>query len=90
MSADRTPPGRKPGKPEGFADLAALSEDERIDVIGRTVVELGKTVAVCVDSHPGKAARYIRKLRERFPMVVVLGQSDGPLPGVVTIRVGPQ
>lgn len=76
--------------PEGYADLADLSEDERITIIGRTVVEMGKTVAVCVDAQPAKVARYIRKIRDRFPTVVVLSQSNGPVAGIVTIKLGPQ
>ncbi|MGN6206034.1 hypothetical protein [Humibacter sp.] len=77
-------------KPEGYADLGDLSEDERITIIGRTVVERGKTVAVCVDDQPAKVARYIRKIRDRFPTIVVLSQSKGPARGIVTIKLGPQ
>lgn len=77
-------------KPEALVDLHSLSEDERIGVIGHTVTEHGKTVAVCVDDNAAKVARYIRKLRERFPGIVVLSQEKGPTRGVVTIRVGPQ
>lgn len=77
-------------KPSGFADLHELSEDQRIEVIGRTVVEMGKTVGVVVDDEPGKAERYIRKLRERFPGAVVLSQEKGPVAGAVTLKIGPQ
>lgn len=77
-------------KPEGFADLHLLAEDDRITVIGRYVTEHGKTVGVCVDDVPGKPERYARKLRERFPGIVILDTTKGPTAGVVTIRVGPQ
>lgn len=77
-------------KPEAVVDLHRLSEDERIDAIGHVVTEHGKTVGVCVDDQPEKVARYIRKLKARFPGVAVLSQNKGPVPGVVTIRVGPQ
>ena len=77
-------------KPEGYADLADLPEDERIEIIGRMVVERGKTVAVCVDDQPAKVARYLAKLRARFPAIVVLSQDKGPVKGVVTLRLGPQ
>ena len=77
-------------KPEGYADLGDLSEDERITIIGRTVVERGMTVAVCVDDQPANVARYIRKIRDRFPTVVVIEQFKGPAKGIVTIKLGPQ
>lgn len=77
-------------KPEGFADLANLSEDDRIRVIGETVTQTGKTVGVCVDATPGKADRYKRKLAKRFPDVVILDTTVGPVKGVITIRVGPR
>lgn len=77
-------------RPEAFLDTHKLSEDQRIDVIGHAVTEHGKTVAVCVDDVVGKPERYIKKLKERFPGVVVLERVKGPVAGVVTIRVGPQ
>lgn len=51
------------GPPQGFQDLANLSEDERIKVIAHYVVAHGLTVAVCVDDEPGKPERYAKKLR---------------------------
>lgn len=77
-------------RPKGYADLHTLSEDERIGVIGRSVMEQGMTVGVCVDDIAGKAERYARKLRERFPGIVILETTKGPTKGVVTIRVGPR
>jgi hypothetical protein len=77
-------------KPEAFLDLHRLSEDQRIDMIGHTVTEHGKTVAVCVDDITGKPERYIAKVQKLFPGVAVLGQFKGPTPGVVTIKFGPQ
>lgn len=83
-------------KPIGFADLADMPEDERIAIIGRTVVDQQKTVGVCVDatltkgSSETKADRYKRKLTERFPGLVILSTEAGPVKGVVTIRVGPK
>lgn len=75
-------------RPEGFADLADLPEDKRIEIIGHTVTVHGKTVAVCVDDVASKVARYVRKL-SAIPGVVVLDQTKGPVKGSVTIRVGP-
>jgi hypothetical protein len=77
-------------KPEGYADLHQLSEDDRIATIGHYVTEHGKAVAVCVDDVQAKVDRYVRKLRERFPGLVILDITKGPTAGVRTIRVGPQ
>jgi hypothetical protein len=77
-------------KPEGYSDLHKLSEDERIEVIGHTVTVHGKTVAVCVDDVQAKVDRYVQKLQARFPGVVILDITKGPVAGVRTIRVGPQ
>lgn len=77
-------------KPEGFADLADLPEDERIAMIGHYVTAHGKTVAVCVDDVQAKVDRYVRKLREGFPGLVILDITKGPVAGARTIRVGPQ
>lgn len=58
-----------------FSDLAALNEDTRIMVIGRAAQT--KKVSFFVESDAcggdcvGKADRYVRKLRERFPALVV-------------------
>jgi hypothetical protein len=60
-------------RPEGFADLADLPEDERIGIIGHYIVEHGKTVAVCVDDWAGKAERYIEKINEAVPWRRVAG-----------------
>lgn len=74
-------------KQAAYLDLHAFEEDQRIDMIGRSVMNLQATVAVCVDDEPGKAERYERKLKERFPGIRVLDVSNGPVPGVVTMRV---
>lgn len=73
--------------PKAFADLADLPEDERIKVIAHHVLAHGLTVAVCVDDEPGKPARYAQKLRALG--VAVLSQDKGPIPNVVTLKVGP-
>lgn len=61
---------------KGFVDLAGpdgLPEDERITIIGRTVMLQGQVVAVTVDTEPGdsKAHWYRKKLLERFPGIVL-------------------
>lgn len=75
--------------PEALVDLHKLTEDQRIDHIGHVVTAHGKTVAICVDATPGKAERYVRKLKRKFPGVTLIDTTDGPTKGVVTIRVGP-
>lgn len=77
-------------KPTGYADLHSFDEDQRIGIIGNHVLKTGATVAVLVDDVPGKAERYIRKMRERFPTIVMLEQFAGPTQGVWTIKFGPQ
>lgn len=72
-----------------FVDLHKLSEDDRVRVIGETVIGSGKTAAVPTDSDPGKAERYAQKLRERYLGIIVEGPFDGPVAGVRTIRVSP-
>jgi hypothetical protein len=76
-----------PKRPEGYADLADLPEDERIRIIIATVAN-GKTVAVCVDDHAAKIERYKRKLAASGG--VILSTTKGPVKGAVTITVGPQ
>jgi hypothetical protein len=77
-------------KPEGFADLGDFQEDDRIQIIGQYVLNHGKTVGVCIDDSPGKAERYIRKMKKEFPTVIFLDQTKGPVANVVTLRFGPQ
>lgn len=73
-----------------YMDLADLEEDQRIDQIGHIVTAHQKTAAVIVDSDPGKADRYIRKLLERFPGIEVLEKVPGPVSNTITVKVGPK
>ena len=73
-----------------FADIADFGEDYRIKIIGETVMNQKKIVAFVTDSKPpSKVKRYITKLKERFPGIVIIDQFDGPTPGCVSVRVGP-
>ena len=76
-------------KCEGFADIADHDEDTRINIIGRTVMEQRKTVAFITDSDKGKHERYIQKLVERFPGIVLVETFDGPVENCVTVKMGP-
>lgn len=77
-----------------FGDLYNINENERIDLIGRTVMAGPKTsgdkprmVAFVVDNHK-KADRYIRKLEKKFPGIRIIDRFDGPVHNTVTVRVG--
>lgn len=72
--------------PAAYVDLAKLDEDGRINVIGDTVMKLGQVNAFVVEDRP-KAKRYIRKLQERYPGIVVLKQFK--LAGQIAVKVGP-
>ena len=75
---------------KGFADLASLSEDDRIRVIGEYVEEhpTGTITGVVVDADPGghKARRYCVKLCRRYK-VRIIDTSPGPVPQSTLIRV---
>ena len=73
----------------GFADLHKLPEDDRIRVIGDWVLANRKVALVPTDDEPGKAERYQRKLRERYPWLVIGAIMPGPVDGCVSFRVGP-
>lgn len=76
----------------GYADLHALSEDDRIDVMAAHVRKTGQPCLVVTDDIPGKAERYQRKFRERHPDIVVLDETPktGPTPGARAFRIGAQ
>lgn len=74
---------------EGYADLADLPEDQRIQVIGEFILRTGKTTVVCTDDLPGKPERYVRKILNKFPTLSIGKTFKGPTPGCVAIQVGP-
>lgn len=76
-----------------IVDLHSLSEDERIQIIGKTAMASEKPVAFMVDADTlpdgkGKAARYISKLAQHFPNLRVIKISDGPVADVTTVEIG--
>lgn len=88
--------GLVPGLPVGdkivpFADIADFDEDHRIKIIGELVMKLepGRASAFITDDEPGKAERYIRKLKERFPGVQILQALKDPTSGTVLVKIGP-
>ncbi len=81
---------------KGYADLYELTEDERIEAIGKTVMagpssstDKPLVVAVIVDDDGKKAKRYCKKLKAKYPGIRILKKFKGPVPGTVTIQVGP-
>jgi len=71
-----------------YADLVNMTEDERIEAIGKTAMR-GATVAVCLEENqPAKIERYIKKITERYPELMVIKRTKGPTPLVETITVG--
>lgn len=71
-----------------YADLGHLKEDDRIKAIGEAAMR-GKTVGFVTDADPGKADRYIAKIKAAFPHVVVIARFAGPVRGAITVKVGP-
>jgi len=71
-----------------FADLADLEEDKRIEIIA-AAVRSGKKVAFVTDSDPGKADRYIAKLKAKCPEIVIHGKHPGPVRDTVMVTAGP-
>jgi len=69
-----------------YADLGDHDEDKRIRIIVAQVM-LGKTVGVVTDSDPGKADRYVEKVKAALPGVPVnVERSPGPVPNTVLLR----
>lgn len=73
---------------KGYADLHRLSEDDRITVIGKTVMEHKQVVAVAIDAEPEKVFRYRTKLLQRFPGIVI-EEVSGLVRETVTLRCSP-
>jgi hypothetical protein len=76
-------------KPAAYIDLHSIDEDKRIDTIGHAVMVHRSIADVITDAEPGKAERYIAKLKAKFPGIQILERFDGPTPGAVTVKVGP-
>jgi hypothetical protein len=76
-----------------FSDMAAFSEDTRIMAIGNAGRRSTKGVGALVESDAvegcqGKADRYIRKIKARFPDLIVT-KHDGLTPLTTIIKVSP-
>lgn len=70
-------------------DLAALSEDNRIDLVGEAAA--GAIVGVILEREDSaKIERYIAKVTGRYPRVRLIDRVDGPTSLAVTLRFGPK
>lgn len=82
---------------KGYADLADLDEDARIEQIGNAALSGKQTsedkpliIGFVVDDNGGvKGDRYVKKLQERFPTIRIIDRHKGPVPKTELIRVGP-
>lgn len=75
---------------KAFVDLHRTPEDQRIACIGEAAAS-GQIIGVALEKNEReKHERYIRKITERFPTVVLLDRHDGPVAGVITLRFGPR
>jgi hypothetical protein len=73
-----------------YADLFEMSEDSRIEMIGKAAAA-GNTVGVVLEKNqPKKIERYIKKITTRYPNVSVHARIVGPTDLVVTIKFGPK
>ena len=80
---------------KAFFDLKRLNENERIDLIGRSVMDEPAssadkpTMNGFIVENEAKADRYVAKLEKRFPGIRIISRGPGPTPGLILIRVGP-
>ena len=70
-----------------FLDLGDEQEDDRINAIGNAAMSTPGTVAFITDADPGKAERYIAKIKERFPFVRIVARHPGPVKDTVSVIV---
>lgn len=69
-----------------YLDLASLPEDEHISLIGHRAVDHKETVAFIVEDD-FKADRYIRKLKNKYPLIRVVERF--PIESSIGVKVGP-
>lgn len=73
---------------KGYADLHAMSEDQRIDVAGQFVIENNVVVGLLVDNERDKIERYCRKIVKRHAGAVrIVSRTPGPIANVCTIKI---
>jgi hypothetical protein len=76
-------------KEPDYADITDFEEDKRIEIIGNRVIGENKICSFITDDEAGKADRYVRKLKEKFPGIVEIARGRGPVANTVWVKVGP-
>lgn len=72
-----------------FSDIANMTENDRIRVIGLNAVNGRKIVGFVVEDRE-KADRYVQKLLKRFPGIEVVEITPGPVDNTILVKVGPK
>lgn len=71
-----------------YIDLENFKEDQRIQVIGQTAMDRpGVVVGLVTNSESGKAERYIAKIQEWFPQLVITHKGPGPVAGTTLVKL---
>lgn len=71
-------------------DMAKMSEDQQIEIIGHCVVQQRQTVAVILENDSKKIERYKNKLQEAHPGLIDIEQIAGLTIGTITLRIKPK
>lgn len=78
---------------KGFADLSHLSENQRIDAIGKFVMRQPanstippQIIGIALETEE-KAKRYEKKLLKKFPTIRILDIVPGIVPGTVLLKI---
>lgn len=70
-----------------YKDLFALSEDDRIQMIGEKAMSSSGIIGFVTDADDGKAERYLLKLFVAFPDLELVDKALGPVSNTVLCRV---
>ena len=69
-----------------YADLGDMEEDRRIALIGHRAVDHRESVAFVVEDFT-KADRYMKKLKDKFPLIEEVERGKGPTKNTVYVKV---
>ena len=79
---------------QGFTDLGDYEEDQRIEIIGKTVMEAQKPsscekpfMMAFIVENDEKADRYIEKIKKKFPKIRIIDRLSGPVPNTIAVRI---
>lgn len=68
--------------PKAIADLYNVPEDQRIEILGKAVMEKGR-MDFLIDDEEAKIARYLKKLKSKFPEVYEVKRAPATLRGII-------